>query len=144
VPFQNSPGQTTCLILESVIMTSIHNVFRSLLGAVLLLSACTPAIAPTQPTTAQPALLPTAVESVTHTAGTVEPASNPHLDADFMQKAIEAGKYTRLVQKAIQRSYDLGINGVPTYILNDRYAIVGAQLYSVFQQALEKPDVEKR
>jgi len=144
VPFQNSPGQTTCLFLESVIMTSIHNVVHSLLGAVLLLSACSPAIAPTQPVTAQPVLLPTAIESVTHTAATVEPASSPQLDADVMQKAIEAGKYTRLVQKAIQRAHDLGINGVPTYILNDRYAIVGAQPYSVLQQALEKPDVEKR
>jgi len=27
---------------------------------------------------------------------------------------------------------------VPTYVLNDRYAIVGAQPYEVFQRALER------
>ncbi len=57
-------------------MKSIRNLFRSILGVVLLLSACSPAIAPTQPVIAQPAVLSTAVESVTHTAATAEPASN--------------------------------------------------------------------
>jgi predicted DsbA family dithiol-disulfide isomerase len=30
------------------------------------------------------------------------------------------------------------VTGVPTYVLNDRYAIVGAQPYDVFLQVLEK------
>jgi glucose/arabinose dehydrogenase len=60
-------------------MKSIHIVFRSLLGAALLLSACSPAIPPAQMVTAQPAPLPTAVESVTHAASTITPPSNAQL-----------------------------------------------------------------
>jgi predicted DsbA family dithiol-disulfide isomerase len=30
------------------------------------------------------------------------------------------------------------VTGVPTYVINNRYAIVGAQPYEVFQNALEQ------
>jgi glucose/arabinose dehydrogenase len=73
---------------------SIHMVFRSWLGAVLLLSACSPAFSPTQPVTAQPTRLPTAIESVTHTAGTVEPASNPQPTSPIPSQFPDPAGYT--------------------------------------------------
>ena len=30
----------------------------------------------------------------------------------------------------------MGVSGVPTYVINNRYAIVGAQPYEVFKNAL--------
>ena len=60
------------------------------------------------------------------------------LDAEEMQRLVEAGTYTAAVQSEVDRAYQLGVTGVPTYILNDRYTIVGAQSYEVFQQALER------
>jgi predicted DsbA family dithiol-disulfide isomerase len=60
------------------------------------------------------------------------------LDAEEMQRMVEAGTYTAAVQSEVDRAYQIGVTGVPTYVLNDRYAIVGAQPYEVFRQALER------
>jgi predicted DsbA family dithiol-disulfide isomerase len=38
----------------------------------------------------------------------------------------------------VRWAYQIGVNGVPTYVINDRYGIVGAQPYEVFQSALEQ------
>lgn len=37
---------------------------------------------------------------------------------------------------------ELEISGVPTYIVNDKYAIVGAQPYQVFQRVLARLENE--
>ncbi|GAB4418665.1 MAG: DsbA family protein [Anaerolineales bacterium] len=60
------------------------------------------------------------------------------LDADEMQRLVEAGTYTAAVQLEVDRAHQIGVSGVPTYVFNDRYAIVGAQPYEVFLQALER------
>jgi predicted DsbA family dithiol-disulfide isomerase len=60
------------------------------------------------------------------------------LDADEMQREVESGKYTAQVAEQVQQAYRIGVTGVPTYVINDRYAIVGAQPYEVFQRALAK------
>ena len=43
----------------------------------------------------------------------------------------------------VRWAYQIGVTGVPTYVINDRYAIVGAQPYEVFKDALEKILKEK-
>jgi len=55
-----------------------------------------------------------------------------------MREQVEQGKFTALVSEQVRQAAELGIDGVPTYILNDRYAIVGAQPYEVFEQALKQ------
>jgi predicted DsbA family dithiol-disulfide isomerase len=60
------------------------------------------------------------------------------LDSEEMQRMVEAGTYTAAVQSEVDQAYQIGVTGVPTYVLNDRYAIVGAQPYEVFQRALER------
>ncbi len=60
------------------------------------------------------------------------------LDAEEMQRLVEAETYTAAVQSEVDRAYQNGVTGVPTYVLNDRYAIVGAKPYEVFRQALER------
>lgn len=60
------------------------------------------------------------------------------LDADEMQSTVESGKYTALVNAQVREAQEIGVSGVPTYVLNDRYAIVGAQPYEAFLQALKK------
>jgi predicted DsbA family dithiol-disulfide isomerase len=67
------------------------------------------------------------------------------LDADEMQREVENEKYMAEVVDKVRWAYQIGVTGVPTYVINDRYAIVGAQPYEVFQGALEqimnpKPD----
>ena len=65
-------------------------------------------------------------------------ANTVGLDADEMQREVESGKYTATVSEQVQEAYQLGVTGVPTYVLNDRYAIVGAQPYEAFLKALQQ------
>lgn len=58
------------------------------------------------------------------------------LDADAMQRDVDGGKYTANVAEQVNWAYQIGVSGVPTYVINDRYAVVGAQPYEVFMNAL--------
>ncbi|MBI5354184.1 MAG: DsbA family oxidoreductase [Chloroflexi bacterium] len=58
------------------------------------------------------------------------------LDVDDMQSVVEGGKYTAEVVEQVRYAQEIGVSGVPTYVINDRYAIVGAQQYEVFKNAL--------
>jgi len=60
------------------------------------------------------------------------------LNADEMQREVENEKYTATVADQVRWAYEIGVTGVPTYVINDRYAIVGAQPYEVFKNALEQ------
>ena len=60
------------------------------------------------------------------------------LDADEMQREVESEKYTANVADQVRWAYQIGVTGVPTYVINDQYAIVGAQPYEVFKSALEQ------
>ena len=63
-------------------------------------------------------------------------AQEAGLDGEAMQKDVESGKYTEYVNQQVQEAYQIGVSGVPTYVINDRYALVGAQPYEVFKNAL--------
>ena len=58
------------------------------------------------------------------------------LDADDMQVVVDGGKYTAEVAAQVRQAQQIGVTGVPTYVINDRYAVVGAQPYEVFKNAL--------
>ncbi len=60
------------------------------------------------------------------------------LDGQAMQQAVESGLYTAEVAERVQQAYQIGVSGVPTYVINERYALVGAQPYEVFKNALAK------
>ena len=65
------------------------------------------------------------------------------LDADDMQTVVADGKYTAGVAGQVQNAYQIGVTGVPTYVINDRYAVVGAQPYEAFKNALAQILQEK-
>jgi predicted DsbA family dithiol-disulfide isomerase len=60
------------------------------------------------------------------------------LDGDEMQREVENEKYMAEVVDKVRWAYQIGVTGVPTYVINDRYAIVGAQPYEVFEGALKQ------
>jgi len=66
------------------------------------------------------------------------------LDAEAMQREVDSGTYRAAVENQVAEAYHLGITGVPTYILDDKYAIVGAQPYEVFQEAMARLAAETR
>jgi predicted DsbA family dithiol-disulfide isomerase len=65
-------------------------------------------------------------------------AEEAGLNADEMQREVENEKYTANVADQVRWAYQIGVTGVPTYVINNRYAIVGAQPYDVFKNALEQ------
>jgi predicted DsbA family dithiol-disulfide isomerase len=60
------------------------------------------------------------------------------LDADEMQSEVQAGKDTSHVGEQVEQAYRMGGSGVPTYVINNRYAGGGAQPYEGFKRALEQ------
>ena len=60
------------------------------------------------------------------------------LNPDEMQREVESEKYTATVADKVRWAYQIGVTGVPTYVINNRYAIVGAQPYEVFKNALSQ------
>ena len=58
------------------------------------------------------------------------------LDANDMQAIVDGGKYTAEVAEQVRQAQEIGVTGVPTYVINDRYAIVGAQPIEAFKRAL--------
>jgi len=65
-------------------------------------------------------------------------AQDVGLDIDEMQREVENEKYMAEVVDQVRWAYQIGVTGVPTYVINNRYAIVGAQPYEVFKSALEQ------
>jgi predicted DsbA family dithiol-disulfide isomerase len=65
-------------------------------------------------------------------------AQEAGLDAEEMQREVEAEKFMATVVDKVRWAYQIGVTGVPTYVINNRYAIVGAQPYEAFQSALEQ------
>ncbi len=69
-------------------------------------------------------------------------ADDAGLDAAEMQRQVESGAFSAIVGQQVDEGRALGINGVPTFIFNDRYAVVGAHPYDVFQQVMDKINSE--
>jgi predicted DsbA family dithiol-disulfide isomerase len=64
------------------------------------------------------------------------------LGADEMQREVANETYRATVEDQVRWAYQIGVTGVPTYAINNRYAIVGAQPYEVFKDVLEQ--IEKQ
>ena len=64
------------------------------------------------------------------------------LDPDEMQQKTDNGLYKTAVDEKFAAAHAMGITGVPAYILGDKYAIIGAQPYEVFQQTMTRLEAE--
>jgi len=65
------------------------------------------------------------------------------LDAAQLRTALADGRYAERVEEQITWARSAGITGVPTFIFNERFALVGAQEYAVFQDVARRV-VERR
>lgn len=72
-----------------------------------------------------------------------EIAAEVGLDADGMTDALNEGRYTDRVEDDLETSRQIGITGVPAFIIGNR-AIVGAQPYEVFEHVMGLLGREKR
>lgn len=60
------------------------------------------------------------------------------LDAEKARDVLESDQYTEDMTADIQKAAQIGVSGVPFFVLENKYAISGAQPDEVFTQALEK------
>ena len=66
------------------------------------------------------------------------------LDGEDLRRALQEGAYRQAVDEGIDHSYAIGVTGIPTFILNDQYAVVGAQPYEVFERIMAQMEVPRR
>jgi len=70
--------------------------------------------------------------SVLHAA-----AEEVGLDATAMQQKTESGQYASIIDRRIAELRTLGASGVPLYIFDGKYAVIGLQPYDAFQEVME-------
>ncbi|MDN5287520.1 MAG: DSBA-like thioredoxin domain protein [Mucilaginibacter sp.] len=64
------------------------------------------------------------------------------LDAEEIKQVLDADTYADDVKHDIAEAQQLGIQGVPFFVLNNKYGISGAQAVPVFQETIEKSFTE--
>jgi predicted DsbA family dithiol-disulfide isomerase len=60
------------------------------------------------------------------------------LDAKELKQALDDGRYLPRLEQAIEEARRYGITGTPTFIINNQYAIVGAQPLERVRAALRQ------
>jgi predicted DsbA family dithiol-disulfide isomerase len=60
------------------------------------------------------------------------------LDKQKVEDLLAGNKGEEEVRQAEEKAYDLGVNGVPFFVFNDKFAISGAQNVETFVKALEQ------
>lgn len=68
----------------------------------------------------------------------VELAADAGLDADEARRVLTEGTYAAAVEADGQQARALGANGVPFFVLDERYGVSGAQPTELFAQALDR------
>lgn len=60
------------------------------------------------------------------------------IPGEIIRTVLGAGKYTAEVLADQQRAQEIGIQGVPFFVFNDKYAVSGAQPTHLFKEVLDK------
>jgi predicted DsbA family dithiol-disulfide isomerase len=66
------------------------------------------------------------------------------LDLTAMEAAIADNRYGAYLDARRQEAEDLMINGIPAHVIADRYLVMGAQPYDLFQRVMAQLKVPKR
>ena len=67
-----------------------------------------------------------------------ELAEEAGLDPDEAIRVLDGGAYEDRIEHSMRRAREYGITGTPTFVVEDRYGIVGAQPYEVLRDGLRK------
>ncbi|WP_232696843.1 DsbA family oxidoreductase [Brevibacillus daliensis] len=67
-----------------------------------------------------------------------EIAKEVGLDTDELEKALKDGRYLPRLEEAQEKAQQYGVTGTPTFIINDKYKIVGAQSLDTFKRTLQQ------
>lgn len=67
-----------------------------------------------------------------------EIAKDSGLDAAALNSALDEGKYRSRIEEGQHEGQRYGVTGTPTYIINNKYKVVGAQPLEVMRRALNE------
>lgn len=73
-----------------------------------------------------------------------EVAGRAGVDAGGMEAAITANRFGDYLDARRAEAEELMINGIPAHVIADRYLVMGAQPYELFERVLAKVGVPKR
>ncbi len=73
-----------------------------------------------------------------------EVASTAGVDVPGMEAAIASDRFGDYLDARRAEAEELGINGIPAHVIADRYLVMGAQPYDLFERVMAKVGVPKR
>ena len=73
-----------------------------------------------------------------------EVAARAGVDVPGMESAIAADRFGDYLDARRAEADELGINGIPAHVIADRYLVMGAQPYDLFERVMAKVGVPKR
>jgi predicted DsbA family dithiol-disulfide isomerase len=71
-------------------------------------------------------------------------AAKAGVDVAGMEAAVAADRFGDYLDARRAEAGELGINGIPAHVVADRYLVMGAQPYDLFERVMAKAGVPKR
>jgi len=71
-------------------------------------------------------------------------AARAGVDVAGMEAAIKKDRFGDYLDARRAEAEELGINGIPAHVIADRYLVMGAQPYDLFERVMAKVGVPKR
>ena len=81
---------------------------------------------------------------VSHMSVLREVALRAGVDATGMEAAVAANRFGDYLDARRAEAEELMIDGIPAHVIADRYLVMGAQPYDVFERVMAKVGVPKR
>jgi predicted DsbA family dithiol-disulfide isomerase len=66
------------------------------------------------------------------------------IDPEAIQTAVQSDRYGDYLDARRAEAEELMINGIPAHVIAERYLIMGAQTYEVFERVMARLDVPRR
>jgi len=73
-----------------------------------------------------------------------EVAAHAGVDVPGMEAAVKADRFGDYLDARRHEAEELGINGIPAHVIGDRYLVMGAQPYDLFERVMAKLGVPRR
>src|SRR6266849_9944173 len=71
-------------------------------------------------------------------------ATRTGVDVAGMEAAVRENRFGDYLDARRAEAEDLGINGIPAHVIADKYLVMGAQPYDLFERVMAKVGIPKR
>jgi predicted DsbA family dithiol-disulfide isomerase len=71
-------------------------------------------------------------------------ATRAGVDVAGMEAAVKENRFGDYLDARRAEAEDLGINGIPAHVIADKYLVMGAQPYDLFERVMAKVGVPRR